>query len=90
MAAVSMQKRARLDMRMTEAQRREIEHAAAIKGMSLTQWALENLLSAARRDVSEESTTRLSIDAFDEFKNALDDGMTEEARRLLQREPVWK
>ncbi|OUN46794.1 hypothetical protein B5G20_06615 [Collinsella sp. An7] len=49
---------------------------------SLAQWALENLLSAARRDVSEESTTRLSIDAFNEFKNALDAGMPEEARRL--------
>lgn len=80
MAVVSVQKRARLDMRMTEMQRREIEHGAAIRGVSLTQWVLENLLSTVRRDVSEESTTRFSIDAFNEFKNALDAGMPEEAR----------
>ena len=51
-------KTSRLDMRMSDEQRSEIERAASIKGMSLTQWALQNLLAAARRDIQEETVTR--------------------------------
>ena len=68
-------KTSRLDMRMSDEQRSEIERAASVKGMSLTQWALQNLLAAARRDIQEETVTRLSMSAFDQFKSALDAGM---------------
>lgn len=81
---------ARLDMRMSDEQRGEIERAAALKGMTLTQWALSNLLACARHDIQEESTTRLNARAFDAFKSALEGGMPQEARDLLAEEPVWK
>lgn len=90
MATVSAQKTSRLDMRMTDEQREEIELAASVKGMSLTQWALQNLLSAARRDLEEETTTRLSTRAFKTFRDALDRGMPPEAQMLLDEKPVWE
>lgn len=90
MATVSAQKTSRLDMRMTDEQREEIELAASVKGMSLTQWALQNLLSAARRDLEEETTTRLSARAFKTFRDALDRGMPPEAQALLDEKPVWE
>ena len=83
-------KTSRLDMRMSDEQRSEIERAASIKGMSLTQWALQNLLAAARRDIQEETVTRLSMSAFDQFKSALDAGMPPEAVALLDQKPVWE
>lgn len=83
-------KTSRLDMRMSDEQRLEIERAASIKGMSLTQWALQNLLAAARRDIQEETVTRLSMSAFDQFKAALDAGMPPEATALLDQKPVWE
>ena len=90
MATVSAQKSSRLDMRMTDEQREAIELAAAAKGMSLTQWALQNLLAAARRDLDEQTTTRLSAHAFKAFKDALDKGMPPEAQDLLDQKPVWE
>lgn len=90
MATTAGQRTCRLDMRMTSAQRDEIERAASAKGMSLTQWSLDNLLAAARRDLMDETTTRLSIQAFDDFKKALDKGMPAEAAELLSRKPVWE
>ena len=90
MATASAPRTSRLDMRMTDAQHEEIACAAELKGMSLTQWALQNLLDAARRDVAEASVTRLSIEAFDQFKAALDADMPTEAQLLLERKPVWE
>lgn len=89
MAATS-QRTARMDLRMTEEQREEIERAASVSGMNLTQWALTNLLSSARRDVAEATATRLSARAFETFKSALDEGMPAEAQELLKRKPVWE
>lgn len=82
-------KDSRFDMRMTREQRSEVERAAAIKGKSLTQWALDNLLESARRDIEEETTTYLSREVFDKFAAALEEPMPEATRRLLDRKPVW-
>ncbi|MCD8316614.1 MAG: DUF1778 domain-containing protein [Eggerthellaceae bacterium] len=77
-------------MRLTSEQRREIERAAAIKGKTLTQWALDNLLTSARRDIEEETMTRLSIDAFDQLARALEEPMPQAAVRLAEAIPVWE
>lgn len=82
-------KDSRFDMRMTREQRNEVERAAAIKGKSLTQWALDNLLAAAQRDIEEDRTTHLSAKAFDTFAEALDRPMPDETIRLIQQKPVW-
>lgn len=76
-------------MRMTPTQRREIERAAALRGMTLTQWSLDSLLESARRTVAEETMTHLSMEAFDAFRAALDEGMPEATRQLLSEKPVW-
>ena len=89
-ASSAKQKTCRFDMRMTPSEREEIELAAAVKGKTLTQWSLDNLLASARRDLEEETTTRLSMKAFGEFARALDDGLPEAASELLSKKPVWE
>lgn len=89
MATSLEQRTSRFDMRMTPTQRSEIERAAALRGMTLTQWSLDSLLESARRTIAEETTTRLSVEAFDTFRAALDEGMPEETRALLAKRPVW-
>ena len=83
-------KNCRLDMRMTHDQRQEVERAAAVKGKSLTQWCLDNLLADARRDIQDEATTRLSARTFEDFLKALDEGMPEEAVQLLGQKRAWE
>lgn len=92
MATVSSarQKTCRFDMRMTSSEREAIELAAAAKGKTLTQWSRDNLLASARRDLEEETTTRLSVQAFSDFAKALDDGVPAAARELLGKKPVWE
>lgn len=74
---------------MTEEQRNLIDRAATSKGKSITQWALEHLISSARHDIDEETSVRLSDKAYDSFLKALEDPMPEEAIELLRREPNW-
>lgn len=85
----TLAKDSRFDMRMTSAQREEVERAAALKGKTLTQWALDHLLEAARFDIEEETVTRLSSADFDQFKKALEEPMPEEAKQLLNMKAVW-
>lgn len=80
----------RLDMRLTSEQRSEIERAASIRGKTLTQWALDHLLEAARYDVERETTTRLSNEAFDRFVAALDEPMPAAAQALMDERAVWE
>lgn len=88
--ASAKKKSSGLDMRMTDEQREETELAASVKGMSLTQWALQNLLSVARRNLEEETATRLSARTFMAFRDALDRGMPPEAQVLFDEKPVWE
>ena len=91
MATIAKQpKSSRFDMRLTADQRSEIERAAALKGKSLTQWALDNLLESARRDIEEEEITRLDREAFEYFVAALEEPMAAEADDLMARKPVWE
>lgn len=77
-------------MRLTSDQRSEIERAAAIQGKSLTQWALDHLLEAARYDIEQETVTRLSAEAFDQFLTALESPMPDAARTLAAEKAVWE
>lgn len=89
MATTHLPKTSRLEMRLTEEQRARIEHAAALRGTNITQWAVENLLNDANRDITEESIIRLSDRAYDSFVNALNDPMPEPLLQLLKEEPIW-
>ncbi|MCI8425536.1 MAG: DUF1778 domain-containing protein [Adlercreutzia sp.] len=77
-------------MRMTSAQRDEVERAAALRGKTLTQWALDHLLEAARYDIEQETTTRLSAADFDRFAAALEEPMPAAAQRLAASKAVWE
>ena len=74
----------RLNMRLTPEQRQTIDIAASLKGSSITQWAID-----ARRDIEEETVTRLPSKAFDEFLKALDRPMPKAAKDLIEMEPDW-
>ncbi len=69
---VQEKKSSRLDLRMTEDQRNQIDMAARINGMSVSQWSLNQLMESARRDIFEQGLVRLSADAFDRFAALLD------------------
>ena len=79
----------RLNMRLTPEQRQPIDMAASLKGSSITQWAIDHLVTDARRDIEEETVTRLPSKAFDEFLKALDKPMPQAARDLIDMDPDW-
>lgn len=83
-------KNCRLDMRLTSDQRDEVERAAALTGKSITQWAVDHLLEAARYDIEQVTTTRLDAVAFEAFSKALDNPLPEATRELLSEKPVWE
>lgn len=83
-------KDSRFEIRLTQEQRNQLNQAAEIKGLSCSQWALTNLLDAAKRDIKEAHIIKLDDTAWEEFTQALDDPMPEATRRLLESEPVWQ
>lgn len=83
-------KTSRMDIRLTPSRRKNYEYAAALRGMTLTQWATSNLDESARRDIESARQTVLSSEAFDEFCEMLEAPMPQEALDLLARKPVWE
>lgn len=89
MATITKQKTSRLDIRLTDEQRRLIERAAAVTGSTLTQWTARHLLESARRDIEDATTLRLESQAFDAFLEALDEPAPQAADDLMARDPQW-
>ena len=89
MATATTEKQRRMDLRLTQAQRLSYEKAAALKGQTLSQWSTSKLDEAARHDIEEANTTKLSLEAFDSFCKMLDEPMPKAARDLLAREDTW-
>lgn len=54
-----------LCLRMTCDQLKELELAANLSGVNLSQWALENLLSCARETITPNSRTIMAAEDFD-------------------------
>lgn len=73
MEAVAERKTSRIDLRMGAEQKRQIEAAAWLSGMSVSQWSISRLVESARRDIAEQEAIRLSEEAFDEFASLLDE-----------------
>lgn len=84
------EKQYRMDIRLAQAQRRNYERAASLRGQTLTQWATSHLDESARRDIDEATTTMLAPQAFDEFCAMLDAPMPQAAADLLSRKAVWE
>lgn len=70
---VKEKKASRLDIRMTEEQRSQIDAAARINGMSVSQWSISRLMESARRDIAEQGLMRLSSESFDSFLALLEE-----------------
>lgn len=54
-----------LCLRMTCDQLKELELAANLSGVNLSQWALENLLSCARETITPNNRTIMAAEDFD-------------------------
>lgn len=80
----------RIDIRLTRPQRASYERAAALRGLSLTQWATSHLDVSARRDIDEAESTALSPEGFEAFCKLLDAPLPEAAEKLLARKAVWE
>lgn len=89
MATASMDKSCRMDIRLSGSQRANYEEAAALRGMTLTQWSTSKLDAAALADIESARVTRLSVPEFDRFCAMLEEPLPEETRALLAREEIW-
>lgn len=83
-------KQCRIDIRLTRPQRANYERAAALRGLSLTQWATSHLDVSARLDINEAEATALSPESFDAFCKILEAPLPEAAEKLLTRKAVWE
>ena len=86
---VVSRKDARLDLRMNAEQKETMGRAAAVNGMSVSQWALDRLMLSARSDLLDASTIKLSAQAFDAFASALEEPQTDEFASFLGEETIW-
>ena len=85
----TMTRTARIDMRLTEAEKRLIEQASAATGSRLTTWCINNLINDAKRDLHANAIIRLSDEAFDRFVENLDRPLTEKQQQFLAYQPEW-
>lgn len=88
-AVAEPQRDARLDLRLPQETRVLISEAAALSGSSLTDYILNLVVPAARRDVLESRTIRLSRDAWDDFLDILDRPDNERLATLREHRPDW-
>ena len=91
MATVATQKKdARIDLRMTSEQKEEIELAASLAGISLSQWSLENLLASAHEVIARSGHTIMSPEDFDAFSAALDKPMDSKLESFVSQRTIWE
>jgi uncharacterized protein (DUF1778 family) len=70
----SIEKPARLQFRLTAAQKQTIERAASLSGESVTSFVLSSTLREAESVIREHGTTRLSLTDWDRFAAVLETG----------------
>lgn len=80
----------RIDLRMTDRQKSQIEDAARISGVSVSQWAIDRLLSCARKDIAEDRLVGLPAEAFDQFVNALEQPTNEQFASFSSERTRWE
>lgn len=82
----------RVDLRMTPAAKRMLQHAAAAANKSLTEFLLDSGLHAAHDTLADRRTFVLDQRQWDEFITALDAPPADNPRlrALLARRPAWE
>lgn len=88
-ATIDHPKDARLDLRLPQEARALIAEAASLAGTSLTDYILNLVVPAARRDVLESTIIRLSKQAWDDFLEILDRPDSDRLAALRERTPSW-
>ncbi len=88
--AVLEKKASRIDLRMTEEQKRQIETAAQISGMSVSQWSMDRLMESSRDVIAQQKVTRLAQEAFDEFARLLDEPTSPDFARFMGEKTRWE
>ncbi len=88
-ATAESPKDARLDLRLPQDLRALIVEAASLAGTNLTDYVLGVVVPAARRDVLESRTIRLSKEAWDDFLGVLDRPDNPELAALRTHQPEW-
>ena len=84
-------KTSRLDLRLTEDEKEQIERAAAICGISMSQWSISCLLDRARELILQSRTLSLSDEAFANFSQMLDEPMPASFAAFLDEEATsWE
>ena len=84
-------KDARIELRVTAAQKEAIESAAAISGRTVTAFSTEVLTERVQEVIQQDRRLRVDADAFDAFQSVMDrparsvDGL----RNLLTRTSVF-
>lgn len=79
-----------LYLRMTCDQSKELELAANLSGVNLSQWALENLLSYARETIAPNNRTIMAAEDFDAFVEALDKPMDPSLLPFFEQKTMWE
>ena len=87
---MAQKKDARIDLRMTRSQKEELELAASMSGISMSQWVMENLLSCARETIAKSTRTVLDPERFDEFVAALDRPMNPRLEAFANEKTIWE
>jgi uncharacterized protein (DUF1778 family) len=82
-------KTARLDLRLTETQRRAVTEAAELTGSTVSGWAVSRLTESAFNELAAARTTLLPSDAFEAFLEMLDAPEDPRMAELLARTPIW-
>lgn len=90
MSQVKERKSSRLDLRMTDEQREQIDAAARINGMSVSQWSMSRLMESARRDIAEQGLMRLSSESFDAFLALLEEPPSPEFEEFRSGATRWE
>ena len=92
MATTSDTRSERVDLRMTPAAKRMLQHAATAANKSLTEFLLDSGLHAAHDTLADRRTFVLDERQWDEFITALDEPPADNPRlrALLARRPAWE
>lgn len=84
-------KNARIELRVTAAQKEIIENAAAISGRTVTAFSADALIERAEEVILEDRRLRVDAEAFDAFLTVMDRPARslEGLRDLFERKPVF-
>lgn len=79
----------RINMRLSSKQREIIDKAVKLKGMTLSQWAIEHLVEDAQSEIEQQTIRYISNESFEKFLELLDEPPSSAAQALLERDPEW-